>query len=102
MSVFITVEGHVLSAHPLIARFMKGVSNIKPPAVKYTDTWDPKPVLNSLSEWGIPQELTLDKLTRRLAVLFLLATGQRLQALVHLKATDIKWGEGYCRITYSQ
>ena len=102
LSAFISLEGIQLGLHPLITRFMKGVYRQATPKSKYTDTWDPIPVLHTLSGWGHTENICLERLTKRTIVLFLLATGQRLQAVHKLKRTDIIWGQNSCKITYSE
>ena len=102
LSAFISLEGTQLGTHPLVARFMRGLYRKDAPKSKYTDTWDPRPILLTMSNWGTIGALSLEHLTKRTAMLFLLATGQRLQALAKLKREDIKWGPKSCRITYTE
>ena len=101
LSAFVKIDNMPAGEHPLITRFLKGVSNLRPSRPRYTQTWDPSGVLLFLKAWGPTDELPLDKLTKRLLLTFLLATGQRLQALHHLKAEDISWGPEECTIVYT-
>ena len=45
--------------------------------------------------------LTVDQLNRRTTCLFLLVTGQRLQALGLMKLRDFNWGAGRCTLRYT-
>ena len=101
LSAFVNIDNMPAGEHPLITRFLKGVSNLRPSRPRYTQTWDPSGVLHYLKAWGPTDELPLDKLTKRLLLTFLLATGQRLQALHHLKAEGISWGPEECTIVYT-
>jgi integrase len=85
----------------IIARFVKGTKRIRPPKPRITNVWDPVPVLHHLKDWGPISSLNFTKLTRRTMVLFLLATGQRLQALHKLKRVDCQWEESSVKIVYS-
>ena len=102
LSCFISIDGTPLGAIPIIARFIKGTSRLKPPGGKVTHVWDPIPVLHHLQSWGPIPQLTLEQLTRRTMLLFLLATGQRLQALHLMKRADIQWEENFLKIQYTE
>lgn len=64
-----------------IKRFFKGVSKLRPAAPRYDSTWDPKTVLSYLSHWYPNEEITLERLTKKLVMLLALATGHRMQTL---------------------
>ena len=40
------IDGTRVGQHPLVSRFLKGVFNNRPPAPKYSSTWDVDVVLN--------------------------------------------------------
>ena len=63
--------------------------------------WDPAPVLTQLQGWGPIHGLTYRQLTQRTMLLFLMATGQRLQALHLMSRYDFEWDGTYLKITYS-
>ena len=96
-----TVGGWPFEEHPLVSRLLKGVGNLKPSLLRYEEIWDPKRLLEHLQSWGQTGQLSMDKLNRLMACLFLLATGQRLQALGLMNCGDFKWGEGSCTICYT-
>ena len=101
LSCFITIGGTPLGEHPLMTKFVRGTKRKRPPGGKIKTIWDPAPVLGTLKAWGNIPSLSFERLTRRTMVLFLLATGQRLQALHKLLRGDCQWGEGTLKVTYS-
>ena len=84
-----------------MTKFVRGTKRKRPPGGKLKTIWDPAPVLDHLKAWGDIPSLTFDALTRRTIVLFLLATGQRLQALYLMLRKDLTWGEDRVTIAYS-
>ena len=101
LSSFITIDSIPLGDVPVIARFIKGTRRLRPPGGKVTHVWNPLTVLHHLQGWGPTAKLSLQQLTRRTMVLFLLATGQRLQALHLMKRSDLQWEENTLKIKYS-
>ena len=102
LSTFVTIGGRPFGEHPMVTRLLKGIGNLKPNAPKYEAVWDPRRLLNYLQGWGPTHLLDVDKLNRRTLCLFLLATGQRLQALGLMRRDDIRWGAEACTIRYSE
>ena len=78
-----------LGDNDTVKRFFKGVSKLKPSAPKYKYTWDPTPVLNFLSSWYPHENLSLPKLSMKLAVLLALVTAQRVQTLSKIRISNI-------------
>ena len=74
----------------MLKRFMKGVFLKRPSLPKYAITWDVGKVLNYLRQQSPPQTLTLLALSRKLATLLLLLSGQRGQALHLLDTRNIE------------
>lgn len=101
LSTFVTVGDRPFGEHPLVARLLKGISNLKPTGPRYDNIWDPKLLLNYVQAWGSTHELDCERLNKRTTCLYLLATGQRLQALSRLRRKDIRWEEDGCTIKYS-
>lgn len=101
LSAFVTIGGKPFGEHPLVGRLLKGIGNLKPGIPKYESIWDPAQLLTHLRGWGPTQRLDTEKLNKRTACLFLLATGQRLQALGQMKRRDIRWEENSCTLRYS-
>ena len=103
LSTFLVFPGgQTFGKHPHVTRFMRGVSKLCPSVPKYDDTWDPTVVVDLLSSWGKTAHLALHLLTKRTLVLFLLATGQRVQTAHALKRQDIVFNEEVCRVTVSE
>ena len=67
--------------HNHIARFMKGVFNMRPPHPKHTKTWDINTVLNFLKTWSPNSTLSLKKLTLKTVCLVALISAQRAQSI---------------------
>ena len=74
---------------PFIARFMKGIFNLRPPVPRYQFTWDVKQVLSYLSSHFPLRSLNLKMLTQKLVTLLALCTAQRAQTLVSLKIDEM-------------
>lgn len=73
----------------IINRFLKGVSNIRPPKPKYSFTWNPDPVLTYLEAWYPLQSLSLKNLTYKLVTLMALTSASRVQTLSLVKLDNI-------------
>ncbi|KAB0795035.1 hypothetical protein PPYR_11874 [Photinus pyralis] len=73
----------------LLKRYLRGIANTRPPK-PYTNTWNPHPVLNFLSNWFPNENLTLKQLSLKLLMLLLLTTGQRLNAIALIRIENIR------------
>ena len=71
------VDGTRVGQHPLVSRFLKGVFNSRPPAPKYSVTWDVDVVLSYLKLLPKNQELSFQTLSHKLAMLMALANADR-------------------------
>ena len=67
----------------LFSKFMKGIFALRPSLPKYGATWDVSVVLDHLDKLSPPDSLSLLQLTRKLATLLALLSGQRGQT-IHL------------------
>lgn len=76
--------------HPLIKRFGKGVSVIKPQKPRYDFVWDPAPVLSNLTKIYPYDSLSLDIITKKFVLLLALGSGQRAQTLAAIKISNIQ------------
>ena len=101
LSAFIVMDGQPMGSHPLINKYVHGVQLSRPSLPKYVHTWDPTTVLQYIVNWGPTENLCRELLTRRTLLLFLLATGQRVQTARLLKRPDIYWTDTDCVITYT-
>lgn len=69
---------------PLISRFMKGAFKENPTKPKYNATWDVSTVLHKLKTFSPLSDLSLQRLSEKLAMLLLLITGHRLQTITSI------------------
>uniref|UniRef100_A0ABD2WJK2 Tyr recombinase domain-containing protein n=2 Tax=Trichogramma kaykai TaxID=54128 RepID=A0ABD2WJK2_9HYME len=73
-----------------LERFFKGVYRLRPPAPKYSDTWDVTPVLTELKKWHPLESLSLEKISWKVTMLLALGTGFRAQSIALIKLDGIK------------
>ena len=72
---------HTVGSHPMIARFMKGVFQLRPPRPRYSDIWDVNIVFKHLRKLSPANTLHLKDLTKKLCILMALISAQRAQSL---------------------
>ncbi|KAJ8958367.1 hypothetical protein NQ314_006428, partial [Rhamnusium bicolor] len=75
----------------LVRRFLRAVARLRPPRPKYNLTWGPSIVLNNIRRLDRNDDLPLFRLSRKLAILLALATGQRIQTLSLIKVENISF-----------
>nr|CAH7746933.1 unnamed protein product [Callosobruchus chinensis] len=78
-----------IGADPLVRRFLKGVSRLRPAVPKYNFTWDPHQVLNYLETIDVTSDEALKHLSQKLITLLALVTGHRIQTLALIKIPNI-------------
>ena len=78
------VDGVRVGQHPIVSRFLKGIFNSRPPAPRYSVTWDVDVVLQYLR--GLPQneDLSFQALSHMVAMLMALANADRCSDLASL------------------
>lgn len=88
------LSGSELGSDSSIRRLLKGAFRLRPRRARYDRTWDPQQVLQHLSQLDL--RLDLQNLSRKVAMLMALASGQRVQTLasinienVHFSATRV-------------
>lgn len=83
-----------IGEHPLIKRFFKGIFRLRPPAPRYSTTWDVSKVLYYI-ETALKdnQALNLKNLTLKCAALLALLSGQRCQTIHTIKTSNINFSE---------
>lgn len=81
--------GNNIGSDFIIKRLMKGVYKQKPSSPKYTTTWDPKVVLDCISEWYPNTNLSLNKLTKKTVILLALCTSHRVQTFSLININSI-------------
>ena len=67
-----------------MARFLKGVFELKPSLPRYSSIWDVRVVLEHLRTLGPPTQLELKALTKKTTMLLCLLKGYRCQTLTKL------------------
>lgn len=82
-----------VGSHPLIRRFFRGVSILKPQRPRYNFTWDPSLVIARLASLYPHDSLSLEFLSRKLATLLALTTAQRLQTLAAIRISNISFSD---------
>lgn len=82
--------GSSIGADDRIKRLLKGAYKSRPCTPKYTSTWDPQVVLNFISNWFPNEDLTIEKITKKLAILLAICTAHRVQTLALIKTSNIK------------
>lgn len=72
-----------------IKRLLKGAYRLRPSTPKYSTTWDPQIVINFVSNWYPNKSLSIEKITKKLAILLALCTAQRVQTLSVIKINNV-------------
>lgn len=78
-----------LGSHPLVKRYFRGVAALKSQRPRYDYIWDPSPVIDYLATLYPHEDLTLERLSGKLATLLALTTAQRMQTLAAIQLQNI-------------
>jgi len=78
------VDGYEVGQHPLVSRLMKGAFNQCPPKPQCEVTWDVSKVLDHIESLGSSDSLSLQYLTRKLAMILAVTRQSRSADLVML------------------
>ena len=85
-----SVLGHYLPGdiinHKTVCTFLKGVHNLRPPTPKYFAIWDVNTLSSQIHHKNIS---TFYDITKKLATLFMILAGSKVNTLVHLKVTNM-------------
>jgi hypothetical protein len=65
----IVFDDFIIGKHPLVIRFCKCVFNMRPPKARYKETWDVSKSIEYLKSLSPVQDLSLNFLTLKLAML---------------------------------
>ena len=76
------IEGYNVGEHPLVVQLLKGIFNSRPPAPRYTYKWDVSKVTSYLESLGPNEQLSLKRLSRKLAFLLAITSAERGSELV--------------------
>lgn len=79
-----------IGSHPLVVRFMKGISQTRPTLPRYHCIWDVKDVLNMFRQQPLVEYLSLYDLTLRTVTLLALVSAQRGQSIHMLDINDME------------
>ena len=71
------IDGSPIGSHPLISRFMKGISELRPPQPRLFTTWSVMTVLRYLKSLSPPEDLNLKQLTLKVVMLSALVSAAR-------------------------
>ncbi|XP_039304918.1 uncharacterized protein LOC105201915 [Solenopsis invicta] len=82
-----------IGAHPLVKRFFKGVATLKPQRSRYDFVWDPAPVVEYLATLYPHEDLSLEKISRKLITLLALTTAQRMQTLAAIRISNMYFSD---------
>lgn len=97
-SAIALLQGPEIGEDPRMKRFFKGITKLRPTKPKFESTWDPKLVLDHVSQWGPNEEIPLKKLTLKLVTLLALITGQRMQTLSLIDIKNVQRTERFMEI----
>lgn len=90
----VSIEGfNNWSESPDMARFMKGIYNLRTPTPKYSVSWDVNIVLKYLKNKRPLEELSLRELTLKTVTLIALTSGQRAQSIHLMKISNLNINE---------
>lgn len=92
-SAFLPLISSKIGSDDRIKRFMRGVYCTKPPAPKYNLTRDPGVVLTYLANFYLNiyiEDISLEKLTKKVVTILALTTGHRVQTLSLINIKNIK------------
>ena len=87
--------GVTFGSHKLVARFMKGIFVERPSLPRYSVTWDVDIVLDYLKTISI-NDISLNMLTKKLALLLALCSAQRVQTIKAIKLSQAHITESAC------
>ena len=98
-SVLVLEDGVEFGEHPLVARCMKGIFELKPALPKYTEIWDVNIVLGYLRAPAPLRSLSLKQLTLNLTMLLCLTTERRKQTIHNFDVNYMQEMDDRYRIT---
>ena len=78
------IQGFKVGQHPLIKDLLRGAFNTRPPQPKYADTWEVNAVLQAIIDMGENEDLPLNQLSHKLAMLMALVSASRCQEIASL------------------
>lgn len=82
-----------IGSHPLVRRFFRGVAALKPQGLRYEFIWDPSPVITHLASLYLHEDLSLERISRKLVTLLALTTAQRMQTLAAIQLSNVVFAD---------
>ena len=79
--------------NPIVCWLLKGCYEKNAPKPRYEQFWDVNKVFSLIKSWGKNKDLSLKKLSLKLAILLLLVSSQRGQTILNLSTENMKVGE---------
>ena len=89
-AIGLKIENFMVGSHPLVIRYMRGIFNLRPTRVRYTEVWDVNKVLCYLRKLSPVSELSLKYLTLKLTMLIALTNAARTQTVHLLSVNNMK------------
>ena len=83
-------NGRSFGTHPYVCWLVKGGYERNPPKPRYNQFWNVNKVFSLFKNWGKNSELSLKRLSLKLAMLLLLTSAQRGQTIVNLSTEDLE------------
>ena len=85
--------------HSTVSTFLKGACNLKSLTPKYFTIWDVNTLLSHIQHKHIS---AFHEILKKLATLFMIFVGTRVNTLVHLKATDMYTTDTEVNFTFDE
>ena len=83
------VDDCTVGTHPIVVRLLKGMFNERPPAPRYTSSWEVTPMVESLRSSS--EELTFLQLSKKVVTLMTLSNADRCSDLAALDRDYMRW-----------
>ena len=81
-------DGYNTGSNSLVSRVLKGVFKVKPSLSRYNETWDVRIILDLFRCMPLNDDLTLKRLSQKVAAMLLLFSGQRAATVASLEFAD--------------
>ena len=82
-------NGQTFGNLPQVCWLLKGCYEQNPPKPRYDSFWDVNQVFRLIKQWGPNKDLTLKRLSFKIAILLLLVSSQRGQTIINLSVQDM-------------
>lgn len=96
------IDGFPIGQHPVIIKLLKGCYNRRPPAPRYSSTWDPNDVIRFIASMDENASLTIPILVGKLVTLFALASLLRVSELASITFSSVSFVGSSVRFALSK